>query len=145
MYLAPILSSQCRNCKTILQFMFRYYHSSTESNKVLIFNDRKCDSFERVISTVNHLLSLSKYLIEHSGKAEKSLEDGRIGNIKVSFDTLGLSSRILSSDSFKIIGVSHFGTIKTNCGVYRGMLNKYDAVIKSCRSKCLLHFILTER
>lgn len=47
-------------------------------------------------------------------------EDGRIGNVKVSFDLLGLSSRILSSDSLKIIGVSHFGTIKTNCGVCRG-------------------------
>lgn len=76
---------------------------------------RKSDNLERLLNSIsNHLQSLC-YCAEDTVHS-----NGRIGNPNVSFDLLELSNRISLFDSLKLIGVSHFGTVKTNCGVYQG-------------------------
>lgn len=93
------------------------------NNLIQSFDD-KFDSFEILLNCVsNHLQSLY-----HCAESSEQ-GNGRIGNANVSFDLLELN-RISLFDSLKLIGVSHFGTVKTNCGVYLGKW-QYEVLLLS--------------
>ncbi|XP_034235683.1 E3 ubiquitin-protein ligase RNF123-like isoform X2 [Thrips palmi] len=88
--------------------------------------DGQSGNFETLLSCASNHLQLLYYCperTEHNG-------NGRIGNANVSFDLLELSNRISLFDSLKLIGVSHFGTVKTNCGVYQGKW-QYEVLLLS--------------
>ncbi len=76
-----------------------------------------------IASIQSHLESqIWHHSLRTLGNEERSVADldGRVGNRKVSLDQLELSNRMSLFDSFKIIGAGHFGTVKTNCGVFKG-------------------------
>ncbi|KAK3927051.1 E3 ubiquitin-protein ligase RNF123 [Frankliniella fusca] len=82
---------------------------------------------------INSIQSQLETQILHSSQREEKrnvIENGRVGNIKVCLDLLELSNRVSSYDSFKIIGAGHFGTVKTNCGVFKGKW-QYEVLLLS--------------
>ncbi|KAE8746279.1 hypothetical protein FOCC_FOCC006951 [Frankliniella occidentalis] len=96
-------------------------------------NEKTLDKTGTLITAIHSQLQSQLFSIGEKTQTDErrnSYQDGRVGNIKVSLDLLELSNRMSSYDSFKIIGVGHFGTVKTNCGVFKGKW-QYEVLLLS--------------